>query len=437
LPYPRWIGARWGEGPSQVYWHYMADDVSIGSTESGYNTIDTAPLAVNLGGGGDVPVITWTLDGRGDYYGTERILEAGSGHLKSLHLRPFISSVQRGGEVLFLATGAQDATSRQLESTLILPADAHFWLDGAPLSVFTHRSAWRFEPAPDGVRTQLSVAEEAGRTVLVLKDNDAAAGLGVARNFAVTAGQAYRLRARVADGPVMLYLNFYDAQGRLIGGEHMQRAGGGAEADYAFVQQAPAGAVRCRAWLYSSIAAQAQARISALAFEHVTAQGADTLGEFDFRVHQAQTIEIPAGATLVVQRGSAAVALRLLGARDVAGHAIGWRLYNDGLDRGAVRLTARHADAPGGGRGTVAIWAWAQGGLDAAAAAAFRRQASAAQGHFALESDVLDVTIRRPDGPVPLHLRADLARAVRLLREGGETLPEGVARRVNGGDMPF
>ncbi|MFT4174196.1 MAG: hypothetical protein QM639_16655 [Rhodocyclaceae bacterium] len=436
LPLPRWIGARWGEADAAVHWHYMAEDFSIASTESGYNTLDTAPLAISLGHGGEAPVMTWTLDGRGDYYGTARILEAGSGHLKALHLRPFISSVQRGSEVLFLASGGQDATSQRLDSTLILPADARLWLDGEALPVFTHRSAWRFEPAPDGARTRLDVVDTQGRTVLALKDDDPAAGLGVARQFAVEAGQTYRLRARVAGGPVMLYLNFYDAQGRLIEGEHMQRAGGGAEADYAFSQRAPAGAVRCRAWLYSSIAAQTEAIVSDLAFERLGPQGAEILGDFDFRAYRPQAIDVPAGATLVVQRGSAAVALRLLGARDTDGRAIAWRLYNDGLEHGALRLTAHHADGRVGGRGTVVVWAWARGGLDDAAAALFRRQASAARGDVDIDAEGVDARLERP-GVAPLHLRADVARGVRLLREGGEGMPAGVARSVNGVPLPF
>ncbi|MGC3963369.1 MAG: hypothetical protein QM803_08600 [Rhodocyclaceae bacterium] len=437
LPLPRWIGARWGEGAQQRHWHYMAADYSVGSTESGYNTIDTAPLAINLGGGADAPVVTWAMDGRGDHYGTQKILETGSGHLKALHLRPFLASVQRGSEVLFVAAGREDGSSDRLESTLVLPANSQFWLDGKPLSVFAHRSAWRFEPAPDGQRTRMAVAQQNGRDVLVLDDGDTGAGLGVARVFPVEQGREYRLRARIAGDAVTLYLNFYDAQGHLIGGERMQRAGGGAMADYAFAQRAPAGAVSCRAWLYSSIAARAHAVVSELAFERIEGEAVTVLGGFDFKVHQPQDIAIPAGATLVVQRGTAAAAFRLLGARDVDGREIGWHLHNDGLTNGAVRLTAQHATARRDGLGVLAMWAWVQGGLDERSAAEFRQRASAARSRFALTDDEIDANVQAVGAVASLHLKADVARGVRLVREGGDTLEEGAARSVNGQNTPY
>lgn len=437
MPLPRMIGTRWGEAAHARHWHYLAADFSLASSEANYHNMDTAPLAVNLGEGAEAPVITYTLDGRSDYYGLTRYMESGSGHLKSLHLRPFLASVQRGPEVLFLAQGGlENAFHHTLESTLILPADARYWLDGRPLPVFTQRSAWQVEPAANGSTTRVRVEAAQPRARVLLTDTDPQAGVGLSRDFVVSAGARYRLRTRLAGGELSLYLNFYDARGRLVGGERIQRAGGSAQArDYSFEQTAPDGAVRCRAWVYSPIAAQTQVELLDLAFERLGATGAEVLGDHDFVAHQAQQIAIPPGATLVVQRGTAALALRVLAARDGAGQTVPAYLYNDGLQHGALRLTALHGRREGArlpGKGVFALWARAAGALqDEAAGEAFRQQAQAVR----TGQDREDETLELHAGP--LRLRVDLTRDARLLRAGGDSLPEGQARMSNGQALPF
>jgi len=129
-PRPRSITSRFGEAPHQRYSHYSATHF-IASAESHSSHHDNALLMINLGGGRDVPVINAFMDGRRDHYGLNRTLEAGSGHMKAMHLAPFIASVQNGPEVLFVAAvqdGRGELTAQ--ETVVTLPADADYWLDG-------------------------------------------------------------------------------------------------------------------------------------------------------------------------------------------------------------------------------------------------------------------------------------------------------------------
>jgi hypothetical protein len=406
--------------------------------------MDTAPLAVSLGSGNDVPVVTWTLDGRRDHYGTLRSVEAGSGQWKSLHLRPFITSVQRGPEVLFLAHGAQTPViaDAALESTVILPSEARYWLDGRPLNVTAYRSRWLVEPAANGSSTFFSIVKEGSRDLVKLEDRDTARGVGISRYFPVSAGQQYRLRARLAGGTVLLYINFFDAQGKLIGAQRSQRVGGNPqEVEYSFSQTAPSGAARAQAWLYSTGSNQASISLGDLAFEQVPATGSATvLGNFDFRVHEPQQINIPMGSTLVLQRETAALALRAIDVRNTQGSPISLTLHNDGLQHGALRLTAVHADRTTTSPGSVALWALARGGLDngfdGSKALAFRTEAGSMTSELIFTAGVMDVTTRRGSA-APLRLRADLPRKLRLLREGGDVVPANSSRSINGQDIGF
>jgi hypothetical protein len=223
------------------------------------------------------------------------------------------------------------------------------------------------------------------------------------------------------------------------GGEHIQHAGGRPDdTEYRFTQAAPPGATHCRAWVYSSIKGRTRIVLSDLAFEHLEGDTATLLGGYDFQRFQPQRIPVPAGSTLVLQRGSAALALRLLGASSVDGKEIGWTLHNDGLAHRALRLTAVHADGPASGSGAIAVWALARGGLtDDGKAAAFRREAQRVSTNYQLSEGILDVSVSSRQEGVPPHLRADLVRNLRLVREGGDPMPSGCVRAVAGQDVGF
>lgn len=426
-PFPRLIQARWGEEAEKRHTHYVGREFSIASAESGYHAgHDNAPLVINLGHGQDVPIINFFMDGRRDHYGVNKTLEAGSGHMKALHLRPFLSSVQRDGEVLFVAS-VRDSKPElvALESVVTLPADAEYWLDDKPLDVAGSLSRWRPDPAVLADNTQLTVFEKEGRVRLLLSDRNPAAGVGVARRFRVLPGQTCRLVASVAGGPAALYLNFYDAQGRRVGEENILQAHGGPARHYEHSVSAPPGAVWVKAWLYSTTKNLTELEVSDLRFELLQADGrAQLLAGFDFTPPRTVALPVPAGATLFVRRGGAVAALRLLGAWDVTGRPIGFTLHNDGLAHGALRLTAVHADQrPGEGRGTLAMWAWAGDGLaDDAAFAAWRQRVLAAQGAAQLAGGRIDASFAGLRAS--LRVQADLETGARLLRQGFTPAPE-------------
>ncbi|GAB2885740.1 hypothetical protein GCM10027046_12700 [Uliginosibacterium flavum] len=434
--FPRLVSARWGVEAEKRHTHFLGKNFSIASAESGYHAgHDNSPLVINLGSGQDVPIINFFMDGRRDYYGQNKTLEAGSGHMKALHLRPFLSSVQHDNEVLFLAS-VRDASPAlsALESVVTLPADAEYWLDDKKLDLFTARSRWIYDFGPNGISTVIDVKQRDGRAELLLSDRDDKLGVGVSRIFPVQSGRTYRLAASLQGGEVFLYLNYLDGAKRLIGSEHAIKVSGGqgAFADRQFSHAAPEGAVWCKAWLYSTSSNRTELRVADLRFEELPAdQGATRLlGGFDFREFVPQQNAIPAGATLFARREGAVAALRLLGAWDVQGAPVGFTLHNDGLAYGALRLSATHAAMRTEQRASLAMWASVQDGLvDETAFAEYRRRQIRVQGAATLQGDQLEASVR---GGHPLRLMADVVAGKRLLREGMNLLPAEAALWVNG-----
>ncbi|MFT3735637.1 MAG: hypothetical protein QM776_11530 [Rhodocyclaceae bacterium] len=438
-PWPRFISQRWGVEPEKRLAHYMGQRVGISSAEAGYTAgHDTAPLAINLGGGADVPIITFLMDGRRDYYGVNRTLEAGSGHMKALHLRPFITSVQNGPDVLFASAIRNDpANNVSLESAFTLPADAEYWLDDQPLQLFSASSAWVQDFAANGESTQIAVSERTGKPVVTLVDEDDKLGVGLSQRFAVEAGKRYRLAAALQGGDIYLYLNFYDAAQRLIGGEKVLRVTGGqgAAAERSHMQVAPPGAVFCKAWLYSTSTNRTRIAVTDLRFEELADDSnvRRVLGGFDFREFRAEQRAVPLGATLHVRREGAVASLRVLGAWDAKANPVGAALHNDGLSWRAMRLGIVHAVGREEGIGAVAAWAHVEEGLGSDEAfAAYRRRMASQRGSVIRDGEVLEA---RMEGTPALRLRADLARGQRLLREGMTVVPEGAVQWVNGEDL--
>ncbi|PAS97908.1 MAG: hypothetical protein CGU28_02920 [Candidatus Dactylopiibacterium carminicum] len=422
-PFPRRITGRWGEEPEKRHTHFLGREFSIASAESGYYAgHDNSPLVINLGRGQAVPIINFFMDGRRDHYGQNKTLEAGSGHMKALHLRPFLSSVQRDNAVLFLASMRDPSPELvALESVVTLPADAEYWLDDRPLDVAGQYSRWRADPETQSVGTQIAVEAREGQASLLLSDRNPEGGVGVSQRFRAREGEDYRLSASIEGGPVALYLNFLDAQGRLIGPENIRlvQGGQGKTKEVEHVARAPEGAVWCKAWLYSTTKNLTELHVNDLRLEVVQADGARRmLAGFDFVVPRSVAIPVPAGATLFVRRGGAVAALRLLGAWDVAGQPAGFTLHNDGLIYGALRLTAIHAERrPGEGRGTLAMWAWAGEGYgDAAAFAGLRKRLLAVKGQAALEGDVLTASV---SGDQTLQLQANVLKGAAVAARGG------------------
>jgi len=404
-PRPRFITARFGEAPHQRYSHYLGNNVSVASAESTYSLHDNALQMINLGSGRGVPVINAFMDGRRDHYGLNRTLEAGSGHMKALHLKPFIASVQNGPEILFVAAATDKREELTAQETVVtLPADADYWLDGHPLDIFRAVSAWTPEPIPDGDRTATAIERRDGHSEVALTDNAEKAGVGLVRYAPAEPGATYHLRAALQGGPVSLYLNFLDADRRLIGQEHVKTVKGGL--DFSTHEQAavaPAGTAWCKAWLYSPIAALTAVRVRDLQFERAARDAGNVpkiLAHFDFQPYEARETPIPSGSTLVIRRRDAAAALRPLGAWDVDRRPISFVLVNDGLAQGALRLTATHSAVRTDGRGAAALWAYAAEGLaDEAAFTRFLKTVGAVQSRVAREGDEIDVGVEAVGGP--------------------------------------
>ncbi|NQT85569.1 hypothetical protein HQ560_02325, partial [bacterium] len=131
---PRLVQQRWRAGPGGTAVQYVGKRFSVGSAGAAYHCMDK-PLTINLPGGPKMPMINVFMDARGDAYGKKRF-PVGGGHSKTLHLKPFLTSVQRGPEVLMLLSAhPKDPMFQRYfpESTclltqIVLPANAEFWL---------------------------------------------------------------------------------------------------------------------------------------------------------------------------------------------------------------------------------------------------------------------------------------------------------------------
>jgi hypothetical protein len=430
---PRFIVARAGEDPAQRLAIWQGDGARLGIATFGYGLHDNV-VAANLGDGRDVPTITAFLDGRRDHYGLNRTLEAGSGHLKALHLKPFVAAAQTGPEALVLLS-AQDRRPEltSLETTIILPADADYWLDGKPVDLFRKTSAWRPDPAEAAEGTAVNVVTRDGRTHLTISDQNDHAGVGLAQRIPVTPGETLTITAETQGGAASLYLNFEDANGRLIGGETIKALKPSATpARQSLTATAPAGAERCKAWLYSAMANRTDLDVTDLTVERA-APGAkpETVARFDLQPFRADDITVPPGATLTVRRGAAALALRPLAAWGVDGHPIQFHLVNDGLAHAALRLTAMHAEDHTDGRGTSALWLRAADGLASDAAfAAFLKTVAAVKTTVSRTGDTVALTAT--GGMAPLAVTADVASAKRLRLEGASAADLPAAVTIDG-----
>lgn len=97
---PRTVCQKWGSESFESATTYVGQQFAIGSAGAAYGPIDKC-LTVHLGDK-DTTNLSFFCDARGDYYGQHQF-ELKDGHSKALHLVPFLTSVQKGPEVLFLA----------------------------------------------------------------------------------------------------------------------------------------------------------------------------------------------------------------------------------------------------------------------------------------------------------------------------------------------
>ena len=131
---PRSVVQRWGQLPEQRAVNWIGRHVSLASSGASRGS-DERTLVANLGDSPAVPQITLFMDGRGDPFGTKKVANAAD-QAKSLHLTPFIATVQRGADVLqVLSDEPRGPKSRYRPSELscflthlTLPAQAEVWI---------------------------------------------------------------------------------------------------------------------------------------------------------------------------------------------------------------------------------------------------------------------------------------------------------------------
>lgn len=165
--FPRFVRQRWGLQAYESAAHFVGRNFSLGSAGATYWNMDK-PLVLNLPGDLKTPMASFHMDARNDPYGQSKIPEGTSGHKKSLHLNPFLASVQSGPEVLLIAVADP---SKKL----------HFMHHDQPVGLFSHfffptnASVWRAtssEPIPLTGRREFN-----GESPLFLRSGDVAAGI--------------------------------------------------------------------------------------------------------------------------------------------------------------------------------------------------------------------------------------------------------------------
>jgi len=187
----------------------MGKNFSFATSSGNYWDMDKAPLVVNLGAGSQTVQVNFWMDGRGDWYGNKKIME-GSGHMKSLHLTPFIASVQRGPEALFIASATTKAVGyTRIESTFTLPASADYWVGQEHLKIASvDDDLFTSSPAADSPDTVLESFVENGVSTFHLVDKTSEKGVGVLKRVPVKAGNFYREAALLKGGNISLYLTW-------------------------------------------------------------------------------------------------------------------------------------------------------------------------------------------------------------------------------------
>ena len=99
-----------------------------------------------------------------------------------------------------------------------------------------------------------------------------------------------------------------------------------------------------------------------------------------------------------------------------------------------MRLTAQHAEGAQAGRGSAAVWAYAEEGIDSDAAfAAFRKRIANVQSSVRVEGTQIEVKANGIMGA--LCIVSDVEGGQRLVREGQKRVPEDAVLWVVGKDV--
>ena len=189
--YPRTIRQSWGARDEQTRTHYVLSDVSLSASSAGYHSMDL-PLTVDIGRGRQMVRGYFIPDGRHDPYGTIKIAEGASGHMKALHLRPFWTAAQDKTDavgVVAYRPGDIPEGTKTLESHFVLPREVDgVWVAGRRVELA--------EPAA-AARTEQAFPLAFDQALVVRKGT---AGMGVKVIFAAADGGRPVQTALVNDG---------------------------------------------------------------------------------------------------------------------------------------------------------------------------------------------------------------------------------------------
>ncbi|MEI7728231.1 MAG: autotransporter-associated beta strand repeat-containing protein [Verrucomicrobiota bacterium] len=141
----RIVKSVWGptNTPGQDRYHYLTPDFSIGSSGRYYNVTQDKAIAADFNSTSALPQVSLVYDPYDAPYGTIKVLETGSGHMKQNHLYFNSANVQDRGTILSLATLAPNfniaanwlGPYTNLSSAVVFPAQADaIYLDGVALN---------------------------------------------------------------------------------------------------------------------------------------------------------------------------------------------------------------------------------------------------------------------------------------------------------------
>jgi len=124
---PRTVVQRWAGAPlEQRATDYVGEHTTLASSGATHGD-DERTLVADLGDSPQIPQVIMFMDGRGDPYGAVKTQNAAN-QAKSLHLTPFICTVQRGPEVLqLLSENPRGPKARDLSvfyTQITVPAQA-------------------------------------------------------------------------------------------------------------------------------------------------------------------------------------------------------------------------------------------------------------------------------------------------------------------------
>jgi hypothetical protein len=434
-PFPRFVFQRWGSDEQSRSSHYLAKKFSIASAQSNYFNMDKTPLVIQLGEGDDTPVINYFMDGRSDYYGKNKIME-GSGHMKSLHLKPFTASVQHMNEVIFIAQSKDDKdVSEKCESIITLPADAEYWLNNEPLNIFAKRSAWEYYPSPNNTTTKIRITGTESAPVLEISDKDSTEGVGVQQRIDAVPAAQYTLRARVKGGSVSLYLNFYDKSGARIEPEHSVQMKSHKDFEWQEITEtAPAQTASLAAWIYSPRGSKTECTVDAITVDETSGEKSKNIARFDFVPIKYQTFSMKENDTLFVKRNDAVASLRPLWITDGQNMHSPIVIDNDGLNFGSFRLTAAHSSSSAGKSGFAAFYCTADEGIASPKIFdTYRKRILALKISVASEEDQFSIAANGLTGL--MTLAADLKNRKILQRQGMNKGTENHVLSVNGKEI--